>query len=116
MQEQSDGPAFPIEMTLKEFRDVGYLQEVNRRFLHPLGLALAIGVDTSDPAREPTGSVKVWDGRDDPEGFIFESWDPSDAERGDRIERDLQERLTIRQERLGFGVQPIELPQAVGRD
>ncbi len=27
---------------IKEFREKGYLQEVNRRFFHPLGLALEI--------------------------------------------------------------------------
>jgi hypothetical protein len=28
---------------IKEFREKGYLQEVNRRFLHPLGLSMEIG-------------------------------------------------------------------------
>lgn len=31
-------------MPVNEFRDDGYLQEVNRRFLHPLGLALEVTV------------------------------------------------------------------------
>ena len=30
---------------IKEFKDKGYLQEVNRRFFHPLGLALEIKID-----------------------------------------------------------------------
>ena len=29
-------------ITPKEFAEKGYMQEVNRRFLHPLGLAIAI--------------------------------------------------------------------------
>jgi hypothetical protein len=32
----------PKQMDLQEFRDSGVLQEANRRFFHPLGLALAI--------------------------------------------------------------------------
>ena len=30
------------KIDVKEFREKGYLQELNRRFLHPLGLALEI--------------------------------------------------------------------------
>lgn len=32
-------------MDIKEFREEGFLQEVNRQFFHPLGLALSIAVD-----------------------------------------------------------------------
>lgn len=32
----------PPRMAISEFRDGGYLQEVNRRLLHPLGLALEV--------------------------------------------------------------------------
>lgn len=31
-------------MSPAEFRDLGYLQELNRRFLHPLGMALEVEV------------------------------------------------------------------------
>ena len=30
---------------IKEFREQGYLQELNRTFLHPLGMALYITLD-----------------------------------------------------------------------
>ena len=112
MQEQTDGPAFPIEMDLKEFKEAGFLQEVNRLFFHPLGLALAME-RTEDG---PTGKFKVWDGRDDPEGFVFETWELGDAERAARISLELQARLKVREERLGYTYQPIETPSAVGRD
>src|SRR5438445_10887455 len=43
----------PIKhMPIREFVDEGYLQEVNRQFLHPLGLALEVTV-----ASEPTTLV-----------------------------------------------------------
>lgn len=35
-------------LTPAEFRDEGYLQEINRRLLHPLGLALEVFVDDRD--------------------------------------------------------------------
>lgn len=92
------------EMSLREFLDEGYLQEVNRRFFHPLGLALSVKVDDD-------GHVSlhnIWDGRDDPEGFTFEGWTPADQVRGEVIEARLQHGLTVRQEHLGFGIQPLE--------
>lgn len=30
---------------IKEFREKGYIQELNRRFLHPLGMAIEVVVD-----------------------------------------------------------------------
>lgn len=37
-------------MSVHEFRAFGYLQEVNRKFLHPLGLALEVG-EATEPTR-----------------------------------------------------------------
>ena len=53
---------------IKEFREKGFLQELNRQFLHPLGLALEVNKD--DDGNETLGGV--WDYRDDPEGIIFD--------------------------------------------
>ena len=61
---------------IEEFQEKGYLQEVNRRFLHPLGLALEVIIDEAD------GSVKlggIWDSRDDPEGIVFDKFDSAKA-------------------------------------
>lgn len=41
VRSQVDGPRY---IPVLELRDGGYLQEVNRRFFHPLGLALEIGI------------------------------------------------------------------------
>ena len=63
-------------MSVKEFREKGYLQEANRLFFHPLGLALEVIVDEN--GEEQFGGV--WDSRDDPEGIIFEKYDHHKAE------------------------------------
>ena len=51
------------KINAKEFMDLGLLQEVNRRLLHPMGLALEV-IEDQD------GSCQfgdVWDYREDPE-------------------------------------------------
>ena len=52
---------------IKEFREKGFLQEANRKFFHPLGLALEIVIE--EDGSERLGGV--WDYRDDPEGMFF---------------------------------------------
>ena len=56
------------KMNINEFRTKGYLQELNRAFLHPLGLALEISID--DNGTEKISGIQ--DHRDDPEGVIFD--------------------------------------------
>lgn len=91
---------------LNEFVNFGYLQELNRQFLHPLGLALEVQVD------ENTGDVTslggIWDYRNDDDGMAF-----GDLSKDTSVEKAMnvmkeQERLAeLRKERLGFVVQPI---------
>jgi hypothetical protein len=52
---------------IAEFRKAGFLQEVNRQFFHPLGLALEVVAE--EDGSEHLGGV--WDYRDDPEGIVF---------------------------------------------
>lgn len=52
---------------IKEFREKGFLQEANRKFFHPLGLALEIIIEAD--GTESLGGI--WDYRDDPEGMFF---------------------------------------------
>ena len=54
-------------MDLEEFCDQGYLQEVNRRFFHPLGLHLHVGRD--GPSLVIRGVI---DCREDPAGVVYE--------------------------------------------
>ena len=59
--------------TVKELFDSGLIFEINRKVLHPLGLAIAIrGEENTDGKMEWTFSNEVWDYRDDPEGINFE--------------------------------------------
>jgi hypothetical protein len=89
-------------MDIAEFVSEGYLQEVNRRFFHPLGLALAVSVnDDGTDAR----LACVWDARDDPEGFVF---DDAEASKAANIDRLLAERAPVREAALGFVVEPAE--------
>lgn len=54
-------------MSTDDFIGEGFLQEANRLFFHPLGLALETQV--SEPGSD--AQIKVWDYRDDPEGVLF---------------------------------------------
>lgn len=63
-------------MSVKEFRELGILQELNRAFLHPLGLALEVVVH--DDGHEELG--RIW-ATDDPEGFAYEKTDSAKIKR-----------------------------------
>lgn len=54
-------------MSVKDFVEIGLLQEVNRQFLHPMGLALEVVID--DDGTYKFG--EIWDYRDDEEGMLF---------------------------------------------
>lgn len=95
---------------IKEFRDKGYLQELNRTFLHPLGMALEVVVD--EDGNESLGGI--WDYRDDPEGIQYDIAN-SDQERRDKflknrdfVEGDIRQKMEKRMEKLGFFIEPIE--------
>jgi hypothetical protein len=87
-------------MDVKEFRRLGYLQELNRRFLHPLGLALAVGVheDGTEVLAE------IWDYRDDPEGIRFEGG--ALASRALLVADEWASRSQARVAALGYMIQP----------
>lgn len=88
---------------IKEFREQGYLSELNRRFLHPLGLALSVKVD--DDGSETLDGV--WDYREDSEGMLF-GGDYAEvvAENAIKIDKLWEERSAARTESLGYMVQP----------
>jgi len=90
-------------MPVSEFVTLGYLQELNRRFLHPLGLALEVEI-------EEDGDVRfggVWDYRDDPEGMAFSDFSADDVARGDRISNELKDAEEMRKALLGWFIQPL---------
>lgn len=88
-------------MDIAEFRAAGYLQEINRRFLHPLGLALCVKVD-ADGTEQISG---IWDCRDDPEGIAYGP-DVDLTEHAHAIDQLWQAREAGRRAGLGFMVQP----------
>lgn len=57
------------KIDLTEFRNKGFLQEANRLFFHPLGLALEVIMDDKNEKVLSLGGV--WDYRDDSEGMLF---------------------------------------------
>ncbi len=90
------------KIAIAEFRKLGYLQELNRQFLHPLGLALEIVVE--DDGVERLGGV--WDCRGDPEGFLYDEFDSEKAKSIEEIQR---KRARCRFGLFGFVIQPIGL-------
>jgi hypothetical protein len=111
---------------IREFRELGWVHEINRLLLHPAGLALEVetiscaacnGNGKRGDKHErcetcgATGQVEilggVWDYRDDPEGMLFGD-DLLSAEKAKRIATLLEERRAARIERCGYFVQPVD--------
>jgi hypothetical protein len=97
-------------INIKEFREKGYLQELNRRFLHPLGLALEI---IDDNGIETLGGI--WDYREDKEGMYYDISN-SDIERKNRfiknklfIDNEFEQRFKERKNILGFDIEPLDI-------
>jgi len=90
-------------LSIEEFVNLGLLQEVNRIFFHPRGLALAIGV-TSTGEHVIMG---VRDHRDSGVGVIFNPDNPVDEEKYKLAEELLINRQTARRERFGWTVEPL---------
>lgn len=94
---------------IKEFREKGYLQELNRRFLHPLGMALEIIVEEN--GEEKLGGI--WDYRDDEEGIYYDLVN-SDEERIEKFTKneqfvfdEMMKRSEKRTEMFGSNIEPI---------
>lgn len=82
-------------------RDDGYLQEVNREFFHPLGLALSVAVRD-----DGTAALEILDARDDAEGFVFSPDGGDLAPNADRVRRIADARREARIKALGYWQQP----------
>jgi len=95
---------------IKEFREAGYLQELNRRFLHPLGLALEVSIDP-ETGDETLGGV--WDYRKDPLGIIFDEKTLAKhldilQHRAKFVEQQRQIKIAARTKKYGWSVQPLK--------
>jgi hypothetical protein len=97
-------------ISIKEFREKGYLQELNRRFLHPLGLALEIVIDKD--GSEYLGGI--WDYRGDTSGIHYDLKNSSSKRKMEFknkysfIENEIKYRKKERVKRLGFWLEKIK--------
>lgn len=92
-----------LTMNLTEFMNSGLLQEINRRILHPMGLALYLTVKDGIPI----GIGGVLDHRDDPAGMVFPDMGEEHYKRYKNVQDELDRRIKTRSSVLGFGVQPV---------
>lgn len=89
------------KISAKEFREEGYLLEVNRRFFHPLGLAMYVNEETEE--------MGVFDSRKDPEGWRFGEFDGEDFKRSQNIMAIEAKRFSPRDLALGYWTQPMKV-------
>jgi hypothetical protein len=96
-------------MDVKEFREKGYLQELNRNFLHPLGLAMSVSVD--DNGNESLGNI--WDAREKTSGISYDLAHSSDErlnkfrQNASFVNTEFQERFYDRMDNLDFEIEPM---------
>lgn len=92
-------------LSMKELAESGLLQEVNRLFFHPRGLALSVVVDDNSDDYEFGG---IFDYRDDPVGCSFGSLDPETCHKKASYVYMLQEgKKEAREAELGYLIQPL---------
>lgn len=122
---------------IAEFRELGFLQEANRQFFHPLGLALEVvteecercggdGLNPDNTHCEPCGGLGkterlggIWDYRDDPEGMEYGPGYGLDPEKAAYVDAERGNHAAHRFERFGldelpifhWAVQPLEPPK-----
>lgn len=104
-------------LDIHEFRQLGLLQEVNRRFFHPIGLALAVNSNKDGEPRIIDSLAYIIDSRDDPEGFCFAGIPVGDArQRAAYYKSEVAKRLVARHKLFQAngpfsyfdGIQPIK--------
>ncbi|MHA2063306.1 MAG: hypothetical protein ACXABY_02875 [Candidatus Thorarchaeota archaeon] len=91
---------------IKAFVEEGYLQELNRQFLHPLGLALEVVIE-KDGTYHLGG---VWDCRDDREGILYTDKTmakPAALKKAQNVFCEMLEKAAAREEQFGHVIQRI---------
>lgn len=91
---------------IKEFREMGLVAELNRAFLHPLGLAIEVVID--DDGSEKLGGI--WDFRDDPEGMLYSS-EHFPTEKIKHAQKFIKQKHDQRMNVLGYIYQDPDNPQ-----
>lgn len=67
---EKDGSVMKTKNAARTLLDTGLLFEINRRVLHPFGLALVVNIDLE--TKEEKIMQVLQDNTDDPEGLIFD--------------------------------------------
>ena len=98
-----------MDLSVKAFTELGYLQEVNRRLLHPLGLALFTYI--ADDGIQYLGGIE--DHRAEPGGVVL--CEPRDAshsalrlKKASYVDEQWALREPGRLAELGYMVQPVD--------
>lgn len=91
-------------LSIQDFVDIGYLQEINRLVLHPAGLALAVYMPRDD--EESLGEFRIYDAREDPEGYVFGE-NTIDRGKHFRVAEEIDLHAVTRKREFGWVVQPI---------
>lgn len=94
-------------MTVKEFRELGLLQETNRLFLHPMGLALEVIVEGDGEGNETVRFGEIWDEREDPVGIFYEPGVHT-QEKAERVLALFQAKQSARIAEFGTHIQQFE--------
>lgn len=89
-------------LSAEEIRSLGILQEVNRLFFHPLGLAAQVNMED--------GSLLIQDHREDPEGVYYAEGVMEPAKRKAFV-LFAAERHRQREGALGYVCQPEAQPE-----
>jgi len=96
-------------MDIKEFLEFGFLQEANRLFFHPLGLALEVAIN--DDGSYELG--RILDYRDEPEGIAFGNVTAEKfqerIDKKNRVEQLAFEKGISRKQLLGYVIQNLEI-------
>lgn len=90
-------------LDIKVFVNLGILQELNRCFLHPMGLALVVKMD-DDGDYTLDG---IWDARDDPDGIMFSNELQLKQSSADYVSKMVNDKLAARVKLCGASIQPI---------
>jgi hypothetical protein len=107
------------KIDIKEFRELGFLQELNRQFLHPMGFALEVIVD-DETGEEQLGGI--WDYRYDPEGIIYDIANSTEdrikrfTENANYVEKHINNMIATRIDVLGYGVEQIPIQKTEYED
>lgn len=90
-------------MPIKEFREEGYLQEVNRKFFHPLGLALVTKLEDGIETIEG-----IHDARDNKTGLVFAKFSIEDKIKAKNVNSKYMQKMKARIKKFKFIIQPIK--------